>query len=234
MKFELVIQSRRRVLIKLLAGVLVLFVSGCATTTQSSRESKSQAQVKRRGYEIIIISEGRAHYFENRLPHCLAYTLAGEWDFAIQEAALRTPDGRGFVGVQIRATDGMPGAPRDDSVSRAVAYYQADTAKDWGRSVPSVVEPFPTSQREGVLLQFDEVTITPETAARVLGSKKLKIGETVRIEKRVIVPFLPGLVMVVTVDDVLYAWQVLDTVQITEHPRCWEPTIRERFPGVLR
>lgn len=128
----------------------------------------------------------------------------------------------------------MPGAPTADPVSRAVAYFQADTAKDWGRLVPSTVKPFPSSRSGAVLLDFAEVTITPDAVGRALGSEKPAVGQTARIQKRVIVPFLPALVMVITVSDVTDAGQVLDTIQITEHPRCWEPTIRERFPGVLR
>ena len=218
-------------LTNLLVCVLVLFVSGAAIS-QPTRNS--QAQAKQRGFEIIIKSDGRTHYFENRLPHCLAYTLTGDWEFAMAEAALRTPDRRRFVGVLLVATDIMPGAPGADPVSRAVAYFQADTEKDWGRSVPSKVEPFPASRSGAVLLHFHEVTITPEAAARALGSKKPKVGQTVEIQKRMIVPFLPGLVMVVTVSDVSDAREVLDSLQVTEHPSCWEPTIRERFPGVVR
>ena len=52
----------------------------------------------------------------------------------------------------------------------------------------------------------------PEDAARVLGpkklKKKLKVGQTVQIEKRVILPFLPGWVVVVTVFDVTNARQM--------------------------
>ncbi len=40
--------------------------------------------------------------------------------------------------------------------------------------------------------------------------------------------------MVVTVADVADARQVLDTLEVTENQRCWETTIHERFPGVLR
>ena len=224
---------RRTHWLKLLTCLLFVFFNGCATTPSTHR-SAAQPEVKRRGFELIIIRDGRTHYFENRLPHCLAYTLTGEWDFAIQEAALRTPDRRHFVGLRVLATEAMPGTAGADPVSRAVAHFQADTEKDWGRSIPSAVEPFPASRGGAVLLQFDKVTVTPEAAARALGPKKPEVGQIVGIQKRVIVPFLPELVMVVTVSDVADARQALDTLEVTEHPRCWEPTIRERFPGVLR
>ena len=219
---------------RLLACLLVLFASGCVTTPPLTRGSTAQVQDKRRGPEIIIIKDGRTHYFENRLPHCLAYTLTGEWNFATQEAALGTPDGRYFVGVRLSGSETMSGAPGAEPVSRAVAYFQADAEKDWGRSIPNTVKPFPASRGGAVLLQFGEVAVTPEVAARLRGPEKPKGGQIVEIQKRVIVPFLPEVVMVVTVSDVTHARQVLDTLEVTEHPRCWEATIRERFPGVLR
>src|SRR5438046_733197 len=101
----------------LLTSVLVLFVSGCVTTPALARGSA--ARFKRRGAEVILIKDGRTHYFENRLPHCLAYTLPGEWDFAIQEAALS--DRRHFVGVVLQPLEAMPGEPGADPVSRVVA-----------------------------------------------------------------------------------------------------------------
>ena len=214
----------------LLACLLALFVSGCAMAPATHGATP---RIRQRGAEIIIIKDGRTHYFENRLPHCLAYTLAGEWEFAIQEAALRTPDRRHFVGLSVFATDTLPG-PEGDPVSRAIAYFQAEVEKDWGWPVPSTVEPFPASHSGAILLQFNEVTMTSQAVARVLGPEKPNVGQTVRITKRVLAPFLAGSVMVVAVGDVTDARQVLDTLELTEHPRCWEPTIRERFPGVLR
>src|SRR5919197_5007802 len=109
----------------LLACLLALFVSGCAMAPATHGATP---RIRQRGAEIIIIKDGRTHYFENRLPHCLAYTLAGEWEFAIQEAALRTPDRRHFVGLSVFATDTLPG-PEGDPVSRAIAYSQAEVEK---------------------------------------------------------------------------------------------------------
>ena len=218
----------------LLTSVLVLFVSGCVTTPALARGSAARFKV--RGYEVILIKDGRTHYFENLFPHCLAYTLPGDWDFAIQERALS--DRHHFVGVLLLPSEAMPGEPGADPVSQAVAYFQAETEKDWGRSIPSTIEPFPAARAGAVLLQFGQVTMRPEDVARALGpkklKKKLKVGQTVKIEQRVILPLLPGWVLVVTAGDVTDARQVLDTLEVTEDPRCWEPTIRERFPGVLR
>ncbi|HLC43068.1 MAG TPA: hypothetical protein VJO34_15765, partial [Methylomirabilota bacterium] len=94
--------------------------------------------------------------------------------------------------------ENMPGAPGADPVARAVAYFKADTEKDWGRSIPSTVEPFPASRAGAVLLQFGEVLVTPEAAARLLGPEKPKVGQTAQIQKRVIVPFLSAIVKLKT------------------------------------
>lgn len=231
---EFVEVERGRVRGTPLVCLLSLLIAGCAAIPPPRLGPHARVQVKRGGEEVIILAKERTHYFENGLPHCLAYVLTGEWEFGAQDAALRTPDRRRFVGVVLRASETIPGSSSADAVSRAVAYFQADTEKDWGGPIPSTAEPFPVSRAGAVLLQFGEVVVTPEAAARVLGPEKPKVGQTARLPKRVIVPFLPGLIMVVTVTDVADAREVLDTLEATEHPRCWEPTIRERFPGVLR
>jgi hypothetical protein len=43
---------------------------------------------------------------------------------------------------------------------------------------------------------------------------------------------LPGVLVVVTVFDVLQARQVLNSLEISEHPQCWRDTIRTRFPSI--
>lgn len=230
---EFVEAERGRVRSTPLVYLLSLLIAGCAAIPPPRLGPHARVQVRRGGEEVIVLAEGRTHYFENRHPHCLAYTLVGQWDFAIQEAALRAADGGRFVGVLVRAGETIPGPANADTVSRAVSDIQLEMEKDWGRPVPSTVAPFP-ARPGAVLLEFGEVVVTPEAAARTLGPERPRVGATARLPKRVIVPFLPGLIMVVTVTDVADAREVVDTLEVTEHPRCWEPTIRERFPGVLR
>jgi hypothetical protein len=216
-----------------LVGLWLLLLAGCAPISQSSPLPQAHARMKVRGPEVVIVADGQTHYFQNLHPHCLAYTLPGEWEFAYQEAALRTPDTRHeFVGVLLWGVVSLPGPPSADPVERAAAYYQADTAKDWGGPVPSTVEPFPQTRPGAVLLQFSEVVVTSEAAARALGPEKPKVGERVGIQKRVIAPLMPGVLIVVTVSDVALARSVLETLEITEDPQCWRGAIRERFPGI--
>lgn len=225
-----------------LAYLLTLLVTGCAQTSPLSLESTPSVRAKSRGFEIIIINAGRTHFFQNRHPHCLAYTLTGEWDFSLQEAALRTGRNR-FVGVSLIDPEALPEDPRiprppsGDQVAyqltKFIAYYQADAEKDWGQPVPVDVSPFPTALPGALLLRSGKVVVTPEGAARALGPVRPKVGEIAKLPDRVIFPFLPGIIMVVTVSDVADARQVLDTLEVTEDPRCWESTIHVRFPGVL-
>src|SRR6185503_18574568 len=80
-----VILLGRTLLLLLLCGPL----AGCAWLGLGG-----DARAKARGPEILVQAGGRSHYFENRSPHCLAYTLPGEWEFATAEATLRAAGGR--------------------------------------------------------------------------------------------------------------------------------------------
>jgi hypothetical protein len=208
----------------LLALLLVLGIAA------PSRSAEPQASAKSRGPEVIVRAAGRTHYFENRHPHCLAYTLPGTWDFAIQPAALRAMNALGFVGVALHAVDTIPGPAEGDGVSRAVAHIIASTAKDWGRAVESNTAPFPASRAGAVLLEFREVTVTEEMAARALTSRRPPTGQAARLPLRVIAPFDGDLVMVVTVLDAGHAREVFATLEVTEDVHCWRHTIQERFP----
>ena len=79
-------------------AVLGLFVLGaCATAEKPPPGPAPKTAV--RDAEILVLAGGRSHFFENRRPHCLAYVLDGDWEFAAPKAALRTTDRRRFVGV---------------------------------------------------------------------------------------------------------------------------------------
>src|SRR2546422_11530617 len=119
------------------ASLLVLGITGCMSTPPPSRDAETAAQMKTRGPAIIILKEARTYYFENRLPHCLAYNLTGELEFATLEAALRTPDGRHFVGIPLWDARRLPGSSEIDPISRAVVYLQADAEKDFEKVIPS-------------------------------------------------------------------------------------------------
>jgi hypothetical protein len=175
-----------------------------------------------------VRSAGRTHYFENRLPHCLAYALEGDWEFADQQAALRSPDRRRFVGVVLQSAEAIPGPSGGDLVSRSITQIIADTEKEWGASVQASVEPFPASRAGAVLLQFADVILKSADAARP------SVGKSVRLPLRVVAPFDATLVMVITSLDATDARQVFRTLEVTEDPQCWRRTIRERFPGVLQ
>jgi hypothetical protein len=238
------VKQVRAIFAKPLECLLALCVAGCTQTSPLSLDSTQGVLVKERGYEIVIIKDGRTHYFENRRPNCLAYSLVGEWEFALQEAALRTPDQHHFVGVALFDLKALPEdrriprPPSGDEVAyqltKFIAYYQADAEKDWGQPVPVDVSPFPAVLPGALLLRSGKVVVTPDGAARALGPVRPKVGEIVKLPERVVLPLLPGIIMVVTVSDVADARQVLDTLEVTNQPRCWESTIRDRFPVVLR
>jgi hypothetical protein len=185
------------------------------------------AKAKARGPEILVLSEGRSHYFENRSPHCLAYTLPGEWEFATPEATLRAAGGR-FVAVALYANPSG-----GDGVAQTLAYIIAETEKDWEGPVPGSIEPFVAGRPGALLLRFDEVTVTPSTAGRTVGAVTTAVGQKIRPAQRVVAPFAAGFTLVATVLDVEDARQVLATLEVTEEPQCWRNVIRKRFPGVM-
>jgi hypothetical protein len=210
--------------------VLGLLVGACATAERAPTGPPPTTAA--RDAEILVLAGGRTHFFENRRPHCLAYVLEGDWEFAGQQAALRTADRRRFVGVVLQGADALPGA--GDLVSRAIAQIIADTDREWGQPIHVRMEAFPVSRAGAVVLEFEEVTVTPEAAARTAGPAAAAIGRKVRLPLRVIAPFDSGLVMVVTALDVADAQAIFNTLEVTEDSQCWRRTIRERFPGVLK
>lgn len=214
--------------------LLSLVIAGCGAVTVPDRGQYVQA--KTRDAEIIVLANNRTYYFENRFPHCLAYSLTGYWEFAIQVAALRTPDRRHFVGVLLHDDADIPGQPGDDLMARVMAWIHIETQKDWEIQIPapSTVESLETSRGRAAILQFGDVAVTSKTAKRMLTDTPPKVGTIVSLPKKVIVPIWQGSVLVITTSDIADAREVLETLEITEHPRCWEPTIRERFPGVLQ
>jgi hypothetical protein len=121
-------------------------------------------------------------------------------------------------------------------MSRAMAWIHFKTQKEWEMEipVPSTVESLETSHGRAAILQFGNVVVTAKTAERMLTDTPPKVGTVVSLPKKVIAPVWEGSVMVIISMEIADAREVLETLEITEHPRCWEPTIRERFPGVLR
>jgi hypothetical protein len=213
-----VILLGRTLLLLLLCGPL----AGCAWLGLGG-----DARAKARGPEILVQAGGRSHYFENRSPHCLAYTLPGEWEFATADATLRAAGGR-YVGVTLY-TNPSGG----DGVAQTLAYIITETERDWDGPVPGSIEPFPAGRPGTLLLRFEEVTVTPSTAGRTVGSVTAAVGQKVRPPHHVITPFASGFTLVATVVDVEDARQVLDTLEVTEEPQCWRNVIRKRFPGVM-
>lgn len=210
--------------------LVAMFVTGCATATPSGSQAPPQAKV--RGPEVIVLAAGRTHYFENRLPNCLAYALAGEWDFASQPSALRTADDRRFVRVALHRAEAITGPRGGDAIARAAADIVAETEKDWGRRVQTNVESFPASRPGTVLLRFDEFVVTPEIARRATGPSPPAVGQTIRLPLRVIAPFDAGFVMIVTAVDPGDAREIFRTLEVTQDPQCWGRTIPRRFPGL--
>jgi hypothetical protein len=205
--------------------LLALLVAACAPASTPRPRSGPAPRLLTRDAEILVLADGRSHFFENRRPHCLAYALEGEWEFAAQPAALRTADRRRFVGHVLLGAEAV-GGTGGDLVGRAITQIITDTEKEWGGSVQARVEALPASRPGALLLEF-EVTLSPE-AARAAGSTA---GRVMRLPLRVVAPFGQGLVMVVTALDVADARAVLGTLDVTEEPGCWQRTIRERFPG---
>ena len=214
------------------AVLLALFVTGCASAV--SRPSATAPKATSRDAEILVHAGGRTHYFENRRPHCLAYVLEGDWEFAVQQAALRTTDRRRFVGVVLQNAAAIPSLAGGDLVARALTQIIADTENEWQTRVQAKVESFPLSRAGAVLLEFEEVTLTGEAVARTIGSAPPAAAQTVRLPLRVIAPFDANLVMIVTALDVGDARTIFSTLEVTEDPQCWRRVIRERFPGVLQ
>jgi hypothetical protein len=215
------------------ATALAALLVACATTTGGPPPGPLPKTIARDA-EILVLAGGRSHFFENRRPHCLAYALDGDWEFAVQKAALRSTDRRRFVGVVLQSAEAIAGKPEGDLVARAATQIIGDTEKEWGGAVHARVQAFPAFRAGAVLLEFAELTITPQMAARMAGTTKLAVGQKTRPPLRVIAPFDASLVMVVTALDLDDARAVGSTLEVTEDPQCWRRTIRERFPGVLQ
>lgn len=211
--------------------LLALLAGACATT--ASRPAAPPAKTTTRDAEVLVLSNGRTHFFENRRPHCLAYVLDGEWEFAVQTAALRTTDRSRFVGVVLLDAAALPDPGGGDLVARAITHLIVDTEKEWGSSARVKVESFAALKPGAVLLEFDPVTITRELAARMTGPNPPAVGSTLRLPLRVVAPFDSSLVMVVTALDAGDARAIAGTLEVTEDPQCWRRTIQERFPGAL-
>jgi hypothetical protein len=209
--------------------LLGLLLEACATGERAPSGPSPTAAA--RDAEILVLAGGRTHFFENRRPHCLAYVLEGDWEFAGQQAALRTTDRRRFVGVVLQGADAIPGA--GDLVSRAIAQIIADTDREWAQPIQTRMTAFPASRAGAVVVEFEEVTVTPE-AARRAGTAAAAIGRKVRLPLRVIAPFDASLVMIVTALEVADAQAIFSTLEVTEDPHCWRRVIRDRFPGVLK
>jgi len=204
----------------LLWGYLVL--AGCAT----GFVHRGDARATTRGPEILVLAGGRSHYFENRSPHCLAYTLPGQWEFATQEPALRAVDGR-VVAVTLYANPSG-----GDGVTQTLAYIIADIEKSWSGSTPSTIEPFVAARAGALLLRFDELTVTPSIAGRPIGTATTAVGQKVQLPHRVVAPLAAGFTLVATVYDDEDARQILATLETTEEPQCWHNLIRKRFPRI--
>ena len=56
-----------------------------------------------------------------------------------------------------------------DVVARAITHIIVDTEKEWGGPARVKVEAFPGWKSGAVLLEFEDVTITRELAARMTG-----------------------------------------------------------------
>ena len=218
------------------AAVVLLapLVVACATTTTAPPPRGSVPKSAARDAEILVLAGGRSHFFENRRPHCLAYVLDGDWEFAVQKAALRSVDRRRFVGVVLQSADTIPGKPGSDVVARAITQIIADTEKEWGGPVHARVQPFSAFRAGAVLLEFADVTITSQMAARATGPVKPTVGQKISPPLRVIAPFDAALLMVVTALDLADARAVAGSLEVTEDPQCWRRTIQQRFPGVLQ
>jgi hypothetical protein len=210
---------------------LATFVGACATTTRAPVAPPPRTVT--RDAEVLVLANGRTHFFENRRPHCLAYVLDGEWEFAVQAAALRTADRSRFVGVVLQDKDALPGPGSPDLVARAITHILIDTEKEWGGPLQVKVEGFGGLKPGAVLLEFEDVTITPALLARMTGPNPPTIGSRLRLPLRVVAPFDSSLVMVVTALNAGDAQSIAGTLEVTEEPQCWQKTIQERFPGAL-
>jgi hypothetical protein len=210
-------------------ALLALLIGGCATTARPPAASFSK--ISTRDAEVLVLADGHAHFFENRRPHCLAYALDGEWEFAVQTAALRTQDRSRFVGVVLQDAAALPDPGTGELVARALTHIIVDTEREWGGPPRVKIEAFPALKPGGVLLEFEDVTVTPELAARMTGPNPAAVGSRLRLPLRVVAPFDASLVMVVTALNVGDAQSIARTLEVTEDPQCWRRTIQERFPG---
>jgi hypothetical protein len=213
-------------------ALLTLLTGACATA--ASRSHAPPARISTRDAEVLVLANGRTHFFENRRPHCLAYALDGEWEFAVQNAALRTANRSRFVGVVLLDSAALPDPGGGDLVARAITHIIVDTEKEWGSPARVKVESFSALKPGAVLLEFDDLTITRELAARMTGPNPPAVGSTLRLPLRVVAPFDASLVMVITALDVSDARSIARTLEVTEDPQCWRRTIQERFPGALQ
>ena len=84
------------------------------------------------------------------------------------------------------------------------------------------------------MLEFEDVTITSGLIARMARPNPPAVGSRLRLPLRVVAPFDPRLVMIVTALNVSDAQSIARTLEVTEEPQCWRRTIQERFPGALQ
>ncbi|HEU5319300.1 MAG TPA: hypothetical protein VFX28_00765, partial [Methylomirabilota bacterium] len=171
--------------------------------------------------EIVVTTPETLFYFNNdsrRL--CYTFTVPGRWTLGRQIGALRSENGKAFVGVVF-----TPERAPDSPALRAAHDLTASYERGLGRPLTEVE-----------ISPADE--LFPGAVRWRAGDRVTMRGIQGTLSPTLFVPFQPGWVAQVTVggttDDDAVTRQVLGTLGTTDHPQCYWPLIRRISPDFPR
>ncbi len=205
-------------------------VTGCTTASKPMGRAEP-ARVARRQHEVIVVVSDRTLYFENVRPPCAHWSVPGRWTFAQQPAALRSADGRDFIGVVLYPEQQFNDLPGPELVTRAAEYLRREDERAHKEPIITVVEPFDAPRAGAVVLRVtSQVALPPE----IVKEHPQLAGQRVRLPSRVLLPFSPDWLVIISVgrDNLEGAREVIATLRTADHPQCWLPLLRQQFPDV--
>jgi hypothetical protein len=230
---------------RLLAFCMNAFLVGCAVLpsndTHEGFRSTADVEVKSRGSDQLFIKNNHSYYFSNDPRNCVSFSIPGEWEFSKQRAAIQLPGGKGFVGVQVNATDRLPGP---DPVSRALGYFRQQDRSKHGPSIRDHVEPFESGTVGSVILFYEPAkmdigSLSPDQVKAARAELGLEEGEELKLEQgiqsRVLIPFPPESVIVVTTSDQAIANDMITSLRVLSDEEIVEriQSLRKRNEGLV-
>jgi hypothetical protein len=207
-------------------GAVLWSVSACATGTPTTSTSGEAVQGRgaKQGPEVLVHvrSTGTTVYYNNNPdPLCFRFEVAGKWTFAQSPQAIRSSSGRSSIRVMFVPMTGRDG-PDGDVVSRVADELTRDFERSLGRPLRTTLETgdarWPT--------------------ARWWRSDWIEIGgRKARPSPRLLMPLATGHLVIVTVDAEDYrqlGHAVLASLETVTTRDCYVPTLRRRYPEVLK